>query len=130
MLLVILAVVQLVLLAVLVILFLMKGRSDLQNSVPELLNGLADLHASAERLEGKISGDMRTLREDSLSYSKLARQEAAAEARSLREELGTHLGQLRGQLNDNLSEFRRDQVSAANQLRERFPAARDPVPLC
>jgi DNA recombination protein RmuC len=118
MLLVVLAIVQIILLAVLVILFLTKGRSDLQNSVPELLTSLADLHASAERLEGKISGDMRTLREDSLSYSKQARQEAAAEARSLRDELGTHLGQLCGQLNDNLSEFRRDQVSAANQLRD------------
>ena len=100
------------------ILFLTKGRNDLQNSVPELLTGLADLRASAERLEGKISGDIRTLREDSLSYSQQARQEAAAEARSLREELVTHVGQLGGQLNDNLSEFRRDQVSAANQLRD------------
>lgn len=125
MLLVILAVVQIVLLAVLVILFLTKGRSDLQNSVPELLTRLADLHTSAERLEGKISGDMRTLREDSLSYSKQARQEAAAEARSLREELGAHLGQLGGQLNDNLSEFRRDQVSAANQLRDGVTAQID-----
>ena len=53
MLLVILGVVQVVLLAVLVILFLTKGRSGLQNSVPEVLTGLADLHASAERLEGK-----------------------------------------------------------------------------
>jgi predicted component of type VI protein secretion system len=118
MLLVILAVIQIVLLAIFVILFVTKGRSDLRNSVPELLTGLADLHASAERFEGKISGDMRTLREDSLSYSKQARQEAAAEARSLREEMSTHLGRLGGQLNDNLSEFRRDQVSAANQLRD------------
>ena len=125
MLLVILAVVQIVLLAALVILFLTKGRNDLQNSVPELLTGLADLHASAERLEGKISGDMRTLREDSLSYSKQARQEAAAEARSLREEMSTHLDRLGGQLNDNLSEFRRDQVSAANQLRDGVTAQID-----
>jgi hypothetical protein len=43
MLLVILAVIQIVLLAVLVILFLTKRRSDLQNSVPELLTGLVDL---------------------------------------------------------------------------------------
>ena len=45
MVLVILAVVQIVLLAILVILFLTKGRSDLQNSVPELLTGLTDLRA-------------------------------------------------------------------------------------
>src|ERR1700689_4083796 len=101
MLLVILAAVQIVLLAVFVILFLASRRKDLQNSVPELLTGLADLHASAERLEGKISGDIRTLREDSLTYSKQARQEAAAEARSVREEMSTHLGRLGGQLNDN-----------------------------
>jgi DNA recombination protein RmuC len=125
MLLVILAVIQIVLLAVFVILFLTKGRGDLRSSVPELLNGLANLHASAERFEGKISGDMRTLREDSLSYSKQARQEAAAEARSLREEMSTHLGRLGGQLNDNLSEFRRDQVSAANQLRDGVTAQID-----
>ena len=125
MLLVILAVIQIVLLAIFVILFLTKGRSDLRNSVPELLTGLADLHASAERFEGKIAGDMRTLREDSLSYSKQARQEAAAEARSLREEMSTHLGRLGGQLNDNLSEFRRDQVSAANQLRDGVTAQID-----
>jgi len=125
MLLVILAVIQIVLLAIFVILFLTKGQSDLRNSVPELLTGLADLHASAERLEGKISGDMRTLREDSLSYSKQARQEAAAEARSLREEMSTHLDRLGGQLNDNLSEFRRDQVSAANQLRDGVTAQID-----
>jgi hypothetical protein len=49
MLLVILAVIQIILLAIFVILFLTKGRSDLRNSVPELLTGLADLHASAER---------------------------------------------------------------------------------
>jgi hypothetical protein len=42
MLLVVLAVVQIVLLAVLVILFLARGRKDLQNSVPELLTELAD----------------------------------------------------------------------------------------
>jgi DNA recombination protein RmuC len=125
MLLVILAVVQIVLLAIFVILFLTKGRGDLGSSVPELLTGLANLHASAERFEGKISGDMRTLREDSLSYSKQARQEAAAEARSLREEMSTHLGRLGGQLNDNLSEFRRDQVSAANQLRDGVTAQID-----
>ena len=125
MLLVILAVIQIVLLAVFVILFLTKGRGDLRSSVPELLTGLANLHASAERFEGKISGDMRTLREDSLSYSKQARQEAAAEARSLREEMSTHLGRLGGQLNDNLSEFRRDQVSAANQLRDGVTAQID-----
>ncbi len=125
MLLVILAVIQIVLLAIFVILFLTKGRSDLRSSVPELLTGLTNLHASAERFEGKISGDMRTLREDSLSYSKQARQEAAAEARSLREEMSTHLGRLGGQLNDNLSEFRRDQVSAANQLRDGVTAQID-----
>ncbi|MBZ5613406.1 MAG: DNA recombination protein RmuC [Acidobacteriia bacterium] len=125
MLLVVLAAVQIVFLAVLVILFLGGRRKDPQSSVPELLAGLADLRGSAERLEGKISGDMPTLREDSLSYSKQARQEAAAEARSLREELGTHLGQLGGQINDNLSEFRRDQVSAANQLRDGVTAQID-----
>ncbi len=125
MLLVILAVIQIVLLAIFVILFLTKGRGDLRSSAPELLTGLANLHASAERFEGKISGDMRTLREDSLSYSKQARQEAAAEARSLREEMSTHLGRLGGHLNDNLSEFRRDQVSAANQLRDGVTAQID-----
>jgi DNA recombination protein RmuC len=125
MLLVILAVIQTVLLAVLVILFLTKRRSDPQNSVPELMTGLADLRSSAERLEGKVSADIRNLREDSLTYSQKARQEAAAEARSLREELGTHLGQLGGQLNDNLSEFRRDQVLAANQLRDGVTAQID-----
>jgi DNA recombination protein RmuC len=125
MLLVILAVVQIVLLAIFVILFLTKGRGDLRSSVPELLTSLANLHASAERFEGKISGDIRTLREDSLTYSKQARQEAAAEARSLREEMSTHLGRLGGQLNDNLSEFRRDQVSAANQLRDGVTAQID-----
>lgn len=125
MLLVILAVVQIVLLAVFVILFLTKGRGDLRSSVPELLTSLANLHASAERFEGKISGDIRSLREDSLTYSKQARQEAAAEARSLREEMSTHLGRLGGQLNDNLSEFRRDQVSAANQLRDGVTAQID-----
>ena len=118
MLLVILAVIQIVLLAIFVILFLTKGRGDLRSSVPELLTGLADLRSSAERLEGKVSADIRNLREDSLTYSQKARQEAAADARSLREELVTHVGQLGRQLNDNLSEFRRDQVSAANQLRD------------
>jgi DNA recombination protein RmuC len=125
MLLVILAVIQIVLLAIFVILFLTKGRSDLRNSVPELLTGLADLHASAERLDGRFSAEVRTLREDNLSYSQQARQEAGTEARSSREELGTHLGQLGGQLNDNLSEFRRDQVSAANQLRDGVSAQID-----
>jgi DNA recombination protein RmuC len=125
MLLVILAVIQTVLLAVLVILFLTKRRSDLQNSVPELMTGLADLRSSAERLEGKVSADIRNLREDSLTYSQKARQEAAAEARSLREELATNVGQLGGQLNDNMTEFRRDQVSAANQLRDGVTAQID-----
>jgi DNA recombination protein RmuC len=125
MLFVILAVVQIVLLAVLVILFLARGRKDLQNSAPELLTGLGELRSSAERLEGEISGDMRTLREDSLNYSKQARQEAAADARSLREELGGQLGKLGGQLNDNLSDFRRDQVLASNQLRDGVTAQID-----
>jgi DNA recombination protein RmuC len=125
MLLVILAVIQTVLLAVLVILFLTKRRSDLQNSVPELMTGLADLRSSAERLESKVSADIRNLREDSLTYSQKARQEAAAEARSLREELATNVGQLGGQLNDNMTEFRRDQVSAANQLRDGVTAQID-----
>jgi hypothetical protein len=74
MLLVILAVIQIVLLAVLVILFLTKGRNDLQNSVPELLTGLADLRSSAERLEGKVSADMRNLRADSPMRSRLGRK--------------------------------------------------------
>jgi DNA recombination protein RmuC len=125
MVLVILAVVQIVLLAVLVILFLTKRRSDLQNSVPELMTGLADLSSSAERLEGKVSADIRNLREDSLTYSQKARQEAAAEARSLREELATNVGQLGGRLNDSMTEFRRDQVSAANQLRDGVTAQID-----
>jgi DNA recombination protein RmuC len=125
MLLVILAVIQIVLLAVLVILFLTKRRSDLRNSVPELTRGLADLRSSAERLEGKVSADIRNLREDSLTYSQKARQEAAAEARSLREELVANVGQLGGQINDNLSEARRDQLSAANQLRDGVTAKID-----
>jgi DNA recombination protein RmuC len=125
MLLVILAVAQILLLAVVVILFLTKGRSDLQNSVPELRTGLADLRNSAERLEGKVSAEMRNLREDSLTYSQKVRQEAAAEARSLREELATNVGQLGSQLNDSMTEFRRDQVSAANQLRDGVTAQID-----
>jgi hypothetical protein len=56
---------------------------------------------------------MRTLQEDNLSHSQQARQEAAADARSLREELVTHVGQLGGQLNDNLSEFRRGRPSGS-----------------
>jgi DNA recombination protein RmuC len=123
--LVILAVAQILLLAVVVILFLTKGRSDLQNSVPELRTGLADLRNSAERLEGKVSAEMRNLREDSLTYSQNVRQEAAAEARSLREELATNVGQLGNQLNDSMTEFRRDQVSAANQLRDGVTAQID-----
>ncbi|MGD0414517.1 MAG: DNA recombination protein RmuC [Terriglobales bacterium] len=118
MLLVILAVVQIVLLAVLVILFLTKARSDLQNSVPELLTGLADLRNSAERMEGTVSAEMRTLRVDNLSYSQQARQEAGTDARSLREELVANVGRLGSQLNDNISELRRDQMSTANQLRD------------
>ena len=126
MLLVILAVAQILLLAVVVILFfLTKGRSDLQNSVPELRTGLADLRNSAERLEGKVSAEMRNLREDSLTYSQKVRQEAAAEARSLREELATNFGHLGSQLNDSMTEFRRDQVSAANQLRDGVTAQID-----
>jgi DNA recombination protein RmuC len=39
--------------------------------------------------------------------------------------MSTHLGRLGGQLNDNLSEFRRDQVSAANQLRDGVTAQID-----
>jgi hypothetical protein len=50
MLLVILAVAQILLLAVVVILFLTNGRSDLQNCVPKLRTGLAELRNSAERL--------------------------------------------------------------------------------
>lgn len=118
MLLVILAVVQIILLAIIAILFLARGRSDVQNSVPELLTELADLRNSAERLDGRFSAEMSTLREDNLSYSQQARQEAGIDARSLREELVANVGRLGGQLNDNISEFRRDQVSAANQLRD------------
>ncbi len=125
MLLVILAVIQIILLAVLVILFLTNRRSDLQNSVPELLTGLADLRNSAVRLEAKVSGDMRSLREENSSYSQQARQEAATDSRSLREELVANVGRLGGQLNDNISEFRRDQVSAANQLRDSVTAQID-----
>ena len=125
MLLVILAVVQIVLLSVVVILFLARGRKDLQNSVPELLTGLVDLRNSAERLDGRFSAEMRTLREDNLSYSQQARQEAGTDARSLREELVANVGRLGGQLNDNISEFRRDQVSAANQLRDGVTAQID-----
>ncbi len=125
MLLVILAVVQIVLLAILVILFLTKGRNDLQNSFPELLTGLADLRNSVERMEGTVSAEMRTLREDNLRYSQQARQEVSTDARSLREELAANVGRLGGQLNDNISEFRRDQVSAANQLRDGVSAQID-----
>jgi len=125
MLLVALAAVQIVLLAVLIILYLGSRRKAQQDSIPELLTGLADLRGSAERLDGKVSAEMRTLREDSLSHSQQARQEAAADARSLREELVTHVGQLGGQINDNLSEARRDQVSAANQLRDGVSAQID-----
>ena len=125
MLLVILAVIQIVLLAVLVILFLARGRKDLQNSVPVLLTGLADLRNSVERLDGRFSAEMRTLREDNLSYSQQARLEAGTDARSLREELVANVGRLGGQLNDNISEFRRDQVSAANQLRDGVTAQID-----
>ena len=53
MLLVSLAVVQVILLAFLVILFTQR-RKDTQNSVPEILAGLADLHTSAVRLESKV----------------------------------------------------------------------------
>src|SRR6202008_1710302 len=105
MLLVILAVAQILLLAVVVILFLTKGRSDLQNSVPELRTGLADPRNSSERLEGKVSAEMRNLREDSLTYSQNVRQEAAAEARSLREELATNVGQLGSQLKTRILGF-------------------------
>jgi DNA recombination protein RmuC len=118
MLLVSLAVVQLVLLVVLAILLATQHRKGSENSVPELLSGLEELRDSAERLEGKVGAEMRTLREENLSYSQQARQEAALDARSLREELVSHVGQLGGQINDNLSAFRRDQVSAANQLRD------------
>jgi DNA recombination protein RmuC len=116
--LVVLVAVQIVLLAVLVILFLVSRRKDPQNSLPELLTGLAALRGSTERVEGKIDAGVRTLREDSLSHAQQARRETAADARSLREELVSHVGQLGGQINDNLAEFRRDQVSAANQLRD------------
>ena len=118
MLLVSLAVVQVVLLAFLVILFIAQRRKDTQNSALEILTGLADLHTSAEHLETKVETSMRALREDSQSQSQQARQEAAADARSLREELVTHVGQLGGQINDNLSEARRDQLLSANQLRD------------
>jgi DNA recombination protein RmuC len=125
MLLVILAVIQIVLLAIFVILFLTKGWNDLRNSVPQLLTGLADLRASAERLEAKASGDMRSLREENSSYSQQARQEAAADSRSLRQELIANVGQLGGQLNENMTDFRRDQVSVANQLRDGVTAQID-----
>lgn len=118
MLLVSLAVVQLVVLIVLVIFLATQRCKGSENSLPEVLTDLTDLRGSAERLEGKISSEMRTMREESLGYSQQARQEAAGDARSLREELVSHVGQLGGQINDNLSEFRRDQVSAANQLRD------------
>jgi DNA recombination protein RmuC len=118
MLLVSLAVVQLVLLIVLVIFIVTQRRKGSENSVSELLTGLEELRGSAERLDCKVSAEMRTLREENLSYSQLGRQEAAGDARSLREELVNYVGQLGGQINDNLAEFRRDHVSAANQLRD------------
>jgi DNA recombination protein RmuC len=125
MLLVALAVVQIVLLAVLVILFLAGGRKDLRNSAPELLTGLADLRNSAERVDARFSAEMRALREDNSSYSQQARHEAGTDSRSLREELVANVGRLGGQLNDTISEFRRDQVSAANQLRDGVTAQID-----
>jgi DNA recombination protein RmuC len=125
MLLVALAVVQIVLLAVLVILFLAGGRKDLRNSAPELLTGLADLRNSAERVDARFSAEMRALREDNSSYSQQARHEAGTDSRSLREELVANVGRLGGQLNDTISEFRPDQVSAANQLRDGVTAQID-----
>jgi hypothetical protein len=68
MLLVILAVVQIVLLAVLVILVLARGRKDLQNSVPELLTGLAALRNSAERLDGRPTLPATGRRETELKH--------------------------------------------------------------
>src|SRR5271165_5263616 len=119
MLFVIFAVIQVVLIAaVLVFLLIRKNRDALMNVSPELLKGLGDLRSAAERLEGKVGAEMRNLREDGLTYSQQARQEAAVDSRSLREELFTHVGKLGGQLNDNMTEFRRDQISAANQLRD------------
>jgi DNA recombination protein RmuC len=125
MLLVSLAVVQLVLLVVLVIFLAIQHRKGSENSVSELLSGLGELRGSAERLEGKLSAEMRALREDNQSHFQQARQEAAADARSLREELVNHFGQLGGQINENLSDARRDQVSAANQLRDGVTAQID-----
>ena len=110
MLVVVLAVIQIVLLvAVLVFLFFTRQRTASQDSGAELLSGLAELRNSSERLQVKVADEIRTLRDDSLSYSQQARQESAADARSLREELLTNVDRLGTQLGDNIAQFRRDQ---------------------
>jgi DNA recombination protein RmuC len=126
MLVVILAIIQIVLLAaILVFLFLQARRHAPQDSSAELLGGLAELRSSSERLQAKVAGEMRTLRDDNQSHSQQARQESAAEARSLREELLTNVDRLGTQLGDNIAQFRRDQVTADNQFRDGVTAQID-----
>ncbi|HSY99191.1 MAG TPA: DNA recombination protein RmuC [Terriglobales bacterium] len=119
MLIVILAIVQIVLVAaVIVFLFFQTRRPATQDSSAELLGGLAELRGSSECLEAKVTDEMRTLRDDNLNYSQQARQESASDARSLREELLTNVDRLGTQLGDNIAQFRRDQVTADNQFRD------------
>jgi DNA recombination protein RmuC len=119
MLVVILAVIQIVFLAaILVFLFFQMRRAAPQDSSAELLSGLADLRGSFERLQVKFADEMRTLRDDNLVHSQQTRQESAADARSLREELLANVNGLGTQLGANIAEFRRDQVTADNQFRD------------
>jgi DNA recombination protein RmuC len=119
MLVVVLAVIQIVLLAaVLLFLFFQTRRNAPQDSSAELLSGLAELHSSSERLQVKVADEIRTLRDDNLVHSQQARQESAADARSLREELLANVDRLGTQLGDNIAQFRRDQVTADNQFRD------------
>lgn len=119
MLFVVLAVVQVLLLvAVLVFLSFLSRRNAVQDSGAELLSGLADLRSSSERLQVTVADEIRTWRDDNRSYSQQARQESAADARSLREELLTNVDRLGTQLGDNIAQFRCDQVTADNQFRD------------
>jgi DNA recombination protein RmuC len=119
MLFVVLAVVQVLLLvAVLVFLFFLSRRNAVQDSGAELQSGLADLRGSSERLQVTVADEIRTWRDDNRSYSQQARQESAADARSLREELLTNVDRLGTQVGDNIAQFRCDQVTADNQFRD------------
>jgi DNA recombination protein RmuC len=126
MLFVVLAVIQVLLLVgVLVFLFFLSRRNAVQDSGAELLGGLADLRSSSERLQVTVADEIRTWRDDNRSYSQQARQESAADARSLREELLTSVDRLGTQLGDNIAQFRCDQVTADNQFRDGVTAQID-----